>query len=152
MDVLVRFYRTELPQSADISHMARRGLSAFSRLGEYFFWEAVLFFTHQLDIIKALPVSTRPSPPRRWSAGTRACGTSGINTAHNLFELTGDLPGITEVTERVSAVVRDGGGRGAAWRRRDWDYIAFVFGDPQISMMNATIHDPLWAYIDRRGM
>jgi len=99
--------------------MARRGLSALSRLGEYLFRGAVLFFNDQLDILKALPVSTRSSPPRRWSAGTRACGTSGINTAQNLFELTGDLPGITEVSKRVSAVVRDGGGRGAVWRRRD---------------------------------
>ena len=100
--------------------MASRGLSALSRLGEYLIPGAVFFFTDQLDILKAMPVSIRPSPPRRWSGGTRACGTSGINTAQNLFELTGNLPGFTEVTERVSAVVRDGGGRGSASRRRDY--------------------------------
>jgi len=97
-----------------------------------------------------MPVSVRPSPPRRWSAGTRACGTSGINSAQNLFELTGNLPGITEMTELVSAVVGDGSGRGAASRRRDQDYIGFVFGDLQTSIKNATVRDPQWGYIDRR--
>jgi len=56
------------------------------------------------------------------------------------------------MTERVSAVVGDGGGRGAASRRRDQDYIGFVFGDLQTSIKNATVRDPQWGYIDRRGL